>query len=398
MKIHVVLVSEQTLPNLIPILMEQPSKVYLLASHTMLKSGNAKYLADTLEHTNQTNQTKVEVEICEGMPDYRMNDIQNYVLESAAKIRASHPDADITINATGGNKLMSMGLVEAWRRTATKIIYVDTQHRRIEILPDANGKIAPPLLMQNQLDVPLYLRIQKFKYVNATSDSPAWIEQANARKAICNLLAQDVTALTGLISDINRIAMLAIDSKKENGEYLEILVRPQQELSSFPRKEFLPALNMMSDFGFIIWKKGSKLIQFVDIEKLRFLRGGWLEEHAWHVLHDEKLFDVRHSVKVTDKQAKNEFDVLACHLNQLLFIECKTLRFNNENDNDIAYKIDSLGQDARGLFGETWLLSARIPTTILKDRAAKAHFRIIGPDELPNLRAIVKNWMHSKMN
>ena len=46
--------------------------------------------------------------------------------------------------------------------------------------------------------------------------------------------------------------------------------------------------------------------------------------------------------------------------NQLLVIECKTLRFREgENDNEIAYRIDSLGKAARGLFGETWLLSAR---------------------------------------
>ncbi len=90
--------------------------------------------------------------------------------------------------------------------------------------------------------------------------------------------------------------------------------------------------------------------------------------------------------------------MLACHLNQLLFIECKTLRYTNESDNDIAYKVGSLGQDVRGLFGQTWLLSARKPTDTLKARATKARIRIIGPDELPKLRDIVMEWKNLAAN
>ena len=392
MKIHVAIVSDQLLPNLIPVLMEQPDKVYLLASNKMISGGNAKHLTDIIKHTNQLYHSHIETELCADMPDSGMNAIQNYALESAAMIRATYPDAEITINATGGNKLMSMGLVEVWRGEANKIIYADTQHGRIEILPASNGEVSPAIPMGNQLDVPLYLRAQKFNYAGAASDDVAWLALTNPRKEVCKRLAKEISALTGLISDINRMAGNAVEQVRANGKKFEILANPKQELSAFPRNEHLAMLKMMFHAGLIIWEEGSKAVQFIDMETLRFLHGGWLEEYAWHVLHDEKLFDVRLSVNVTDKQTRNEFDVLACHLNQLLFIECKTLRFSNENDNEIAYKVDSLGQDARGLFGQTWLLSARAPTDILKDRAAKARIRLIGPDELPKLRDIVRKW------
>jgi len=42
-------------------------------------------------------------------------------------------------------------------------------------------------------------------------------------------------------------------------------------------------------------------------------------------------------------------------MNELLFLECKTLRHGREGakDADLLYKADSLGHDVRGLFGTT---------------------------------------------
>ncbi len=157
---------------------------------------------------------------------------------------------------------------------ASKIIYADTQHGRIEILPAVNGEVSPYVPMGNQLNVPLYLRIQKFNYAGSASDDATWITQANARKEICKRLAKEISALTPLISDINRMAMNAVKEVRENGKKDEILAYPEQELRAFPRNEEIAVLKMMSAAGLINWKEGSKLVQFTDIGKLRFLRGG----------------------------------------------------------------------------------------------------------------------------
>jgi Card1-like, endonuclease domain len=74
-------------------------------------------------------------------------------------------------------------------------------------------------------------------------------------------------------------------------------------------------------------------------------------------------------------------------------MECKTLRHREENDNDLTYKVDSLGQDARGLFGETWLLTAREPSDVLRERARQGRITLLGPTELPRLRERVRMWM-----
>jgi hypothetical protein len=138
----------------------------------------------------------------------------------------------------------------------------------------------------------------------------------------------------------------------------------------------------------------------VDAESARFLGGGWLEEYAFVVAREAGLFDVRMGVSGGwdgAASARNEFDVLACHRNRLLFIECKTLRFKgDENDNELAYKVKSLGEDARGLLGDTWLLAAQEPTPVLRDRARQAKFQLIGPKFLGSLPRWVHLWKQGR--
>ena len=63
-----------------------------------------------------------------------------------------------------------------------------------------------------------------------------------------------------------------------------------------------------------------------------------------------------------------------------------------DTKNAIAYKLDSLGEDVRGLFGRTWLLSAREPTETLIARARRARIRLVPPTQLQQLRDLVREW------
>lgn len=386
MRIHLLIVSEQTLANFIPLRIEAANFVYLFSSKNM--AANATHLANLI--TRHCPATRSE--ICHGMPDANLNHIQDFLLEHAARIQAEHPAAHYTVNTTGGNKLMAMGLVEVWRNDAHQMIYTDTQHRRIEVLPSSSNRKPAPLAMGNQLDIPLYLAAQKINYQGALSDREDWHARIAGRKSICKEMGHKIAELTALIRDFNRMARLAIETVHVESKKTEVLAQAQQTLSAHPYGAALGLMEKLLATGLISWQRGDKTLAFADLDSARFLSGGWLEEYAYHILHDEKLFDVRMSVNVANNQIRNEFDVLACDHNQLLFIECKTLRFTNENDNEIAYKVDSLGQDARGLFGQTWLLSARKPTQILLDRTAQARIKLIGPDQLPKLRDIVREW------
>lgn len=389
MKVHVCIVSDQVLANLIPALMDRPDKVWLASSRDMTGRKLDQRLKKLLEHEGIT------VEIRTDAPDAGMAAIHEFALNLAGEIEKALPDAEVTLNATGGTKLMAMGFVEIFRGIAQAIIYTDTRHRCIERLPDGTRASYPSVPMTNVLDVPRYLAAQGFITRRILSDQQGWQDAANARKAAAKYLGRHAENLGPFIGIINALAGKAL--QRDPDSRIETLATPRQDFHETPRGEWANALRELGKAGLVGWQEGSREIIFIDAARTQFIRGGWLEEYAWHIVHDEKPCDARLSVTVTMDDAnnsENEFDVLATHCNQLLFIECKTLNFNRaENDNELAYKLDSLGKLARGLFGETWLLSARNPTPVLAERAKINRIRLIGPAELPKLREAVQAWM-----
>lgn len=418
MSTHIVLISNQVLQNLIPILMEQPARVVFVITRAMAERGEDRRLGDQLRDTG------CEILRFPECPDSDFAAIKafaNQVVEAvlnlpepdASSVDASAIDAnsinansgsgasEIVLNATGGNKLMSLAFVEALRGIASRILYTDTAHRRIEYLAAGSGQAdaepPAPTPMTDVLDVPRYLRAQRFRFRRACSDDPDWHERVKSRKPVVKFLGTHVgdAHLQQFIGTMNYLANRALEPIP--GSRMERLVAPKQSFTKGPpRGIWKSALRELADAALIDWQADSDTFGFSSLEAARFIRGGWLEEYAYHTLKDEGVFDARMSVEGSwdrEQTITNEFDVLACHLNQLLVIECKTARFQpGQNDNEIAYKLDSLGDDARGLFGSTWLLCAREPTDILVARARRANIRLIPPTELARLRDLVRAW------
>lgn len=387
MKIHVAIVSDQILANLIPALMDRPDKVCLVCTDAMRSRGLGQRLTKLLE------QEAIATEVKYGAPEVDLRKIHEFALNLIEAIKADNPQAELVLNATGGTKLMALGFVDMFRGTATRILYTDTAHRRIELLPLAGESPAEPLPMTHVLDAPRYLAAQGLRLVHAASDDGSWRGRAAARKQACKYFGRHAAEIQDFIGKLNGLADEALSA---DGMALEA---PKQMFDHPPWGRWQEAMTVLVKANLLRWQPGSVEVEFVDVETARFLHGGWLEEYAWHTIKDEGAHDVRLGVEVVlegAKASRNEFDVLACHGNELLFIECKTLRFQGGNDNEIAYKVDSLGQDARGLFGETWLLSAREPSPVLRERARQARIRLIRPGELPALRELVRAWIRNE--
>ena len=390
MKIHIAIVSDQILANLIPALMDRPDKVVLVATTDMAAKRLDRRLADALARAG------LATEIVCNAPDVRLAEIHEFAYELLGRLQQENPGASIELNATGGTKPMMLGFVDIFRGDAARILYTDTRHRRIEYFPAPRQPAIPPTPMADVLNVIDYLRAQGFLYRDACSDSPEWRKSAAARKESAKLMGKHAADpdMQNFIGAINSMADKSLDNNGEN------LIAPIQSLGQkTPWGIWKDMLGKFSKAGLIKWF-GDTNIEFPDIEAAHFLRGGWLEEYAWHIVKDAQVSDARMSVTGSwenGREANNEFDVLATHGNQLLFVECKTLRHgrdgSSEKDSDILYKLDSLGRDARGLFGSSWLLSARQPTTEMLDRANGQGIRILGPDELPDLRKVVQQWM-----
>lgn len=385
MKIHVCLVSDQILANLIPALMERPDKVVLVASAQMKHRGQDARLKQALCEHGITADTVHEA------PDASLNEIRRYACALGSALAENAPDATVTLNATGGTKLMMLGFVEAFRQYGTRIIYADTAHRRIEDLGGADAA------MTDILDVPGYLAAQGMRFGHAESDHAARKATIDQRAPLTRFMGEHVAKLQAGIKILNGIICKAIGPDPASGK--DRLVEPDFSLKNGAWGDFEKLLIRCNQFGLVKWTHGAQNGSFTDLEAARYLSGIWLEEYAWLCVRDCHPFDARmgvHRAGSGDEDI-NEFDLLAVHGNQLLYVECKTANYRQQigQANQTAYKVDSLSRLARGLFGETWLLSAIEPPPELLDRANELRIRVLGPQQLPMLKPHIRRWMEN---
>lgn len=384
MRIYVVTLSDQLLANLIPILMDPPDLVVALLSSTMQEKGKDQVFADLLKSKGIAFDPRFDA------PDSDFGAIKEFSWQIAETLEAQYPDAEIVLNASGGNKLMTLGLVEAFENIAPRIEYTDTAHRTIEVLHPEPSRYP----MRQVLDVPTYLAAQGFRYLRAESDDALWRQRADQRKAAAKFLGRHTPELGLFFYVLNGMVNSAIQ-EKAGSRQLE-LANPTQRFHDDkpPYGIWQQALRELDKAGILAWSADRPLeVRFLGLEEAQFVRGGWLEEYVWHILQDERLADVRKGVRGTWKRegdSKNEFDVLAVHENVMLYVECKT---GWEDYADLSYKTDSLGRSIKGPFGESWILSAQEPGEELHKRAQHHQFLVVGPQEIPHLRQKVQRWL-----
>ena len=127
--IHVCLVSGQPIPNLIPLKMEglTPHKVILLVSPDMAVQ------PDRIEKVIKSWKVAVE-----------RHPIAPYDLESARKtcldILATIEDNDVTLNVTGGTKIMALAAFEVFREDESDGNPASAKQRRPDKKGIATGK------------------------------------------------------------------------------------------------------------------------------------------------------------------------------------------------------------------------------------------------------------------
>lgn len=382
--IHVCIISNNLLPNLIPVLMDRPALVHLVVNDDM--AGISKRYQRLLENSGISFREHT------GAPSTGLPQIREYAENLACELDSQHPGQPITLNATGGTKLMALAFVETFRELfpTANVIYTDTDHGCLESLTDRQQPTRP---MTGVLDIPVYLASYGLTLRGSASDNEGWRTRAQERKALTKWLARQAGEISDFLGAMNGLSNQALDDRSE------ILRTPKQRFNSSPWGRWREAMEKIACHKLVEWV-GDAELTFCDADSARYLGGFWLEEYAWHVVQDERPDDVRVGVEVTwegggEASARNEFDLLAVHNNRMLVVECKTQRFGNDeqSDQDILNKLESLGRNAGGLFGITLLLSARELSDRARARAGSYGIQVIESGQLKDLRKFVQSWM-----
>ena len=104
MLIHVVLVSDQAIPNLVPALMERPAKVYLVATDVMRRKGLAQRLKGVL------HKRGIGAEILSGAPDTGLEPIIGFAATKVAeRLRKNHPSAQVVLDHRARGPALGLG-------------------------------------------------------------------------------------------------------------------------------------------------------------------------------------------------------------------------------------------------------------------------------------------------
>ncbi|MCP9465234.1 MAG: DUF1887 family CARF protein [Nitrospira sp.] len=383
MLIHVAIVSDQFLPTVIPALMHRPGLVVLIASRKM--QSKAERLKQILANHGITAIIRGSA------PDGGIPLIRDYAVKRMDSLASQLDGHEVVFNATGGNKLMTLGFVEALRERVDRIIYTDTAHDQIEVINDRHRADPQPEPMWDVLDVPTYLAIQGFRYIESRGDNPTVLQHLEKRLPLTRELARHAATTPDFSGFLNLLAYNAWDEKQRRWK------NQTQQIPKHLCRPWQKFLEKCMAHGLLI-HEGENLIRFPDEEAVRFFGGGWLEEYTYFNAKEAGLFDVRLGVQGIwegTTMARNEFDVLACHRNRMLFIECKTGKWGDPqqgNDNNASYKIESLSENIRGVFGSTMLITAQQPTKVLEERASQAKVELIRHQSLLKLSELIARW------
>lgn len=411
--LHVCIVSDQVLANLLPILKRRPAVVMLVCT-PLMQNQALERIASALARQGY-DETRIEVS---GLPETSATDFHVAREEARAlreRLLVAHPDKVITLNATGGTKVLSNAFFLEFQ--GFEILYADTASNCIRHMQ--NVQVEPEPLGSLVLSIDDYLHYQGYRITDCASDDPSWVDAAHQREALTTVLMQEASGprqgrFGDLLGQLNqgaaRLEEEILRAAFPNGTHRTFTEKHRALAEHVPGRS---SPGITRALGEPQWQGLSrKLIAaqvlvetdhglaFTSVGTLNYLKGGWLEEWAWHVARACGADDCRAGLFVnadpdaTDDRHDNELDLVVLYQNRLLIAECKTINWSGAaGKQDILNKLDALGNHARGLFGRSLLVSARTLDADVSRRARAYRIKVLAARDLPRLSDEILSWM-----
>lgn len=301
-----------------------------------------------------------------------------------AEALAAFDGAQVLLNATGGQKPMSIAAYQVFQSRGLPSLYVDTDNSAIWLPPHADrGRVAdlePRLRIEDYLEaygVEVELLSRKTR-----DDGGLAVELVQGFSKFGNSLG-----VLNLVGQAMRFDLRAnkIRLDKPNERVLELAQRKK----------------------LLLWNKAQGLVQFPDREARRYVAGGWLEQHVFRLIekhrHEWGVADAAYGVTVKMRSGEtvtnNELDVLFLAHNYLYLVECKSKRMRqgngNEEEDEITqalYKLHAVRRSIGGLTGRAMLVSSRPAQERHLRRAKVFDVRLVSGAELTTLPMTLQRW------
>ena len=378
--LHLCIATGQNLANLIPALQCGAGEVWILQTATM-RSG-ATHLATALK--------------ARGIAVERIDFDDASVVALHAQVAALAERLDgrpVTINLTGGTKLMTLALAQTLAphletgaaENRPHLVYTDTVRRRLDWL----APVPRSEPMRGMLTINDILLAQGYRRQGGSGGAEAahWQRAAMQREAPTRFIGDEAAALARFIGAANLLAQRALNEPVGPWE-------PEQRFDFTPAGKAAQALRLACEAGVLSWPGEARII-WRDAEAARYLGGGWVEEFA-----ALKIAGFRHCewaprllIKHADSGATNELDAVVVHDNRMLVVECKAARGGEGKAADWIYKASQLAHAVGGQLARPLLLSARTLGEEHLRRAVEYEVDVLAGPELARFTDYLRRWV-----
>jgi len=379
MLVHICLVSVQTVPNILAIHCLRPDRLIFVSTAKMEEKKTTQAILDSLRLKELDYHDRHTIEIVNQDSFDDCERMMRGIADSLA-------DEEVTVNLTGGTKIMSLAAFSVFRPLGARLIYTPIP-RNEYIVIDTDPATEPRLPLPMRLGVRSYVTAYGVRIGNM-EEADTLKERARRGRELSRWIVRHYTDVENLL------AAFAYHLNKDDARN-----RQQYDLSmsydvrNEAEHELLEKLGM----------RGGRISRRLSRLEIGFLTGDWLSDYCYAELTRLKVDDCATGVELIDKNGnRNEFDVLFTKDNALYIVECKSLRQKADKDADILYKISAL-QDNFGLRVRGFLVSTAVDQILdrkkncIKDhiirRARQCQTEVIHPDDIPEFG----DWIASKV-
>ena len=367
MKVMVCLISDQHVPNLLSVHATEPDLLFLIETPGMkAKKGASNFIRAIRMGCSKKPKCRIRA--------LKEENSIEAINELLGTLFSKYPDAEWTVNITGGTKPMSIGAFEFFKSKMPKILYVPIigQNRAINF---ADGSFVD---LRYRLKIKEFLAGYGFYYFKKDEIVLNGEKRAQRLFELAVNLSANIDIAHKMMKDLD------IRFKEVYGDDIEKARSKARDIGVILVKleiQDQKIRNLLSD-SFGLSNDGGNLHGKLGHHAIQFLTGGWLEAFIWGILskysHDLDIFDVRlgiHPGKKSDKreskkEVKNDWDIAFMYDQSLRVVECKT--GDQEHDpsgNETLYKVEAVKKQLGALNIKSYL--ATTSPNVLKGNELK---------------------------
>lgn len=375
--VHVCLVSEQTIPNILGIYHFKPDRVVFCSTSRMEREGKTDAIINTLK-LYKLDYSKASERVI-----VNQDSLEDCELKFASEITQKYKDIRLTVNLTGGTKIMVLGAYNVFRENAEQMIYTPIPRNEFLAVYPKSVDCKIPMSLDLRLSVEAYVTAYGIKVKNSNKIGQS---KSNARRNenLCTWIVESYTDIEDLLIEL-------YGKLKEHRDNRNFKLKTNYIPRNQKEREFLKRLGMTD----------GKIDKTLSREEIRFITGDWLSDFCFNEIYKLSVDDCVTGIEIiSSKGTDNEFDVMFTKDNALYIVECKSLRQSHDKDADILYKISALQHDF-GLRVKGFLVSTarsilydsnNIKESILR-RARQCNAEVIHPDSIRDMNSWIKKYV-----